>query len=210
MTQSKRWISSMPARMNTSRMTIAPRMPQNRTRYWYIIGMRKKRKITTNTKMLSIDNDFSIEIAGEELHARSIQDLPPSHHQITPLKAKRHGDPEDAPTGRFPQRGRVVVPVEDQQVQRQAARPPGRRTRTNATNRFQTRFFLSTGVGKRQPRGTPRCRLTYCGHHRTSAGCGNGSGHGSAGCMASRQCWARNHWQNTRRVPLASCQCLVA
>ena len=59
MTQSKRWINSMPARMNASRMTIAPRMPQNSTRYWYIRGMWKKRKITTKTKMLSIDNAFS-------------------------------------------------------------------------------------------------------------------------------------------------------
>ena len=50
----------MPASTNASRSTIAPRMPQNSTRYWYCRGTWKKRKMTAKTKTLSIDNDHSM------------------------------------------------------------------------------------------------------------------------------------------------------
>jgi len=49
----------VPAAIIMPRSTIAPTMPQNSTRYWYWMGIRRYAKINAMTKMLSTDSDHS-------------------------------------------------------------------------------------------------------------------------------------------------------
>ena len=60
MSQWKRSSSAAPAKIIAARSTSALRMPQNSTRCWYSAGMRRAPKMTTKTKMLSTESDFSM------------------------------------------------------------------------------------------------------------------------------------------------------
>ena len=60
MIQWKRSSSAAPAKMNTARMTSAPRMPQKSTRCWYARGTAKVAKTSRKTKMLSTESAFSM------------------------------------------------------------------------------------------------------------------------------------------------------
>ena len=65
-----------------SRMTIAPKIPQNSTRYWAACGTWNWAKTIANTSRLSSDNDHSIRYPAVYLAAAS---APPSR-QITAPK----------------------------------------------------------------------------------------------------------------------------
>ncbi len=59
-TQVKRSRTATPAKMNTPRMRIAPRMPQKSTLRWYRRAMPSEPKISRNTKRLSMLSDSSM------------------------------------------------------------------------------------------------------------------------------------------------------
>src|SRR5262245_11974353 len=80
---SHRLSTSPAARMNVSRITMAPKMPQNSTRYWYFSGTPKNAKITTNTNTLSMESDHSTKYPIKNSSARWL----PNFHQISPLNA---------------------------------------------------------------------------------------------------------------------------
>ena len=60
MTQEKRSSTATPAKMNTPRMTIAPRMPQKSTLRWYRSAMPSDPNTSRKTKRLSMLSDSSM------------------------------------------------------------------------------------------------------------------------------------------------------
>ncbi len=75
--------------MNASRRKIAPKIPQNRTRYWCSSGTPKKRNRTAKTKRLSIDNDFSTNSAARKsVPALALPRVASPHHQMSALNAR--------------------------------------------------------------------------------------------------------------------------
>jgi hypothetical protein len=53
-------ISALPRKMNTARITSAPKMPQNSTRCWYFTGIANVANRIDHTNTLSTLSDFSI------------------------------------------------------------------------------------------------------------------------------------------------------